>query len=84
MQIIARGIATLVAVVTLAAGMVLGNATAGADPSDPYGPGPGPVIPLPGCPGFRCFGTDPHATPEPQRPNPCHHVGGLNGPIVCQ
>ncbi len=42
MQIITRGIAALVAVVTLAAAMVLGNATAGADPSDPYGPCPGP------------------------------------------
>jgi hypothetical protein len=47
MQIIIRGIAALVAVVTLAAAMVLGNATAKADPSDPYGPGPGPVLPSP-------------------------------------
>jgi hypothetical protein len=34
--------------------VVLGNATAKADPFDPYGPGPGPVLPLPCGNGFNC------------------------------
>ncbi len=65
MEIVTRGITALLALFTLAAAMALGSGSALADPSDPYGPGPGPVIPLPGCPGFRCFGPDPHAAPHP-------------------
>jgi hypothetical protein len=75
-----RGIAALVAVVTLAAPMVLGNASAGADPSDPYGPGPGPVLPppcggpfKPPCPGF------PGGGPLPPPPPPGGWAHGCNG-----
>jgi hypothetical protein len=79
MQIITRGIAALVAVVTLAAALVLGTATVLADPSDPYAPGPPPVLPLPGCPGFSCFN-------QPMSPPPTNdgcHPDGYGAHMIC-
>jgi hypothetical protein len=56
--------------------VVLGNATAKADPSDPYRPGPGPVLPLPCGNGFNC---GPMGRPNLPPPPPGGWAHGCNG-----